>query len=166
MVEKKTNGQKIHEYVYNVKPVLNKGGLFADGSKYYVSPQEPDADQDVKVRFRTTADNVDEVFLIYNEEKVQMTKESSNRIFDFYNATIPGGLPFIRYHFEIHSGRVHASMTNWDLRSRTTESTTLRYVRDSRYRSGQRARYSTRYLWTGSATAICPTMCWTMSMRI
>ena len=47
MVEKKTNGQKIHEYVYNVKPVLNKGGLFADGSKYYVSPQEPDADQDV-----------------------------------------------------------------------------------------------------------------------
>lgn len=30
MVEKKTNGQKIHEYVYNVKPVLNKGGLFAD----------------------------------------------------------------------------------------------------------------------------------------
>lgn len=106
MVEKKTNGQKIHEYVYNVKPILNKGGLFADGSKYYVSPQEPDVDQDVKVRFRTTADNVDEVFLIYNEEKVQMTKESSNRIFDFYTATIPGGLPFIRYHFEIHSGRV------------------------------------------------------------
>ena len=106
MVEKKTNGQKIHEYVYNVKPVLNKGGLFADGSRYYVSPQEPDVDQDVKVRFRTTADNVDEVFLIYNEEKVQMTKESSNRIFDFYTATIPGGLPFIRYHFEIHSGRV------------------------------------------------------------
>lgn len=106
MVEKKTNGQKIHEYVYNVKPILNKGGLFADGSKYYVSPQEPDVDQDVKVRFRTTADNVDEVFLIYNEEKVQMTKESSNRIFDFYTATIPGGLPFIRYHFEIHSGKV------------------------------------------------------------
>ena len=106
MVEKKTNGQKIHDYVYNVKPILNKGGLFADGSKYYVSPQEPDVDQDVNVRFRTTADNVDEVFLIYNEEKIQMTKESSNRIFDFYTATIPGGLPFIRYHFEIHSGRV------------------------------------------------------------
>ena len=160
MVEKKTNGQKIHEYVYNVKPVLNKGGLFADGSKYYVSPQEPDADQDVKVRFRTTADNVDEVFLIYNEEKVQMTKENSNRIFDFYTATIPGGLPFIRYHFEIHSGRVTCFY------DRMTENTTLRYVRDSRYRSGQRARYSTRYLWTGSATAIYPTMCWTMSMRI
>ena len=106
MVEKKTNGQKIHDYVYNVKPILNKGGLFADGSKYYVSPQEPDVDQDVNVRFRTTADNVDEVFLIYNEEKIQMTKENSNRIFDFYTATIPGGLPFIRYHFEIHSGRV------------------------------------------------------------
>ena len=106
MVEKKTNGQKIHDYVYNVKPILNKGGLFADGSKYYVSPQEPDVDQDVNVRFRTTADNVDEVFLIYNEEKIQMTKGSSNRIFDFYTATIPGGLPFIRYHFEIHSGRV------------------------------------------------------------
>ena len=106
MVEKKTNGQKIHDYVYNVKPILNKGGLFADGSKYYVSPQEPDVDQDVNVRFRTTADNVDEVFLIYNEEKIQMTKESSNRIFDFYTATIPRGLPFIRYHFEIHSGRV------------------------------------------------------------
>ena len=89
MVEKKTNGQKIHDYVYNVKPILNKGGLFADGSKYYVSPQEPDVDQDVNVRFRTTADNVDEVFLIYNEEKIQMTKESSNRISD----KIPHPLP-------------------------------------------------------------------------
>lgn len=166
MVEKKTNGQKIHDYVYNVKPILNKGGLFADGSKYYVSPQEPDVDQDVNVRFRTTADNVDEVFLIYNEEKIQMTKESSNRIFDFYTATIPGGLPFIRYHFEIHSEGSHAFMTSWDLRSRTTESTTLRYVRDSRYRSGQRVRYFIRYLWTGSATGILPMMCWIMSTHI
>ena len=106
MLEKKTNGQKIHDYVYSVRPVLNKGGLFADGSKYYVSPQEPGVDQEVKVRFRTTADNVDSVYLIYNEEKVAMTKESSNRIFDFYTATIPAGLEFIRYHFEIHSGRV------------------------------------------------------------
>ena len=166
MVEKKTNGQKIHEYVYNVKPVLNKGGLFADGSKYYVSPQEPDVDQDVKVRFRTTADNVDDVFLIYNEEKVQMTKESSNRIFDFYTATIPGGLPFIRYHFEIHSGRVTCFYDKLDLRSRTTESSTLRYARASRCQSGQKVRYSTRYLWTGSAMEIRPTMYWTMSMRI
>ena len=61
MLEKKTNGQKIHDYVYSVRPVLNKGGLFADGSKYYVSPQEPGVDQEVKVRFRTTADNVDSV---------------------------------------------------------------------------------------------------------
>jgi len=61
-----------YDYVYNVKPILNKGGLFADGSKYYVSPQEPDVDQDVNVRFRTTADNVDEVFLIYNEEKTYL----------------------------------------------------------------------------------------------
>ena len=89
MAENKTNGQKIHDYVYNVKPVLNKGGLFADGSRYYVSPQEPDIDQEVRVRFRTTADNVDSVYLIYNDEKVQMEKESSNRIFDFYTATIP-----------------------------------------------------------------------------
>lgn len=106
MVEKKTNGQKIHEYVYNVKPVLNKGGLFSDGTRYYVNPQEPDIDEEVTVRFRATADNVDAIYLIYNDEKVKMKKESSDRIFDFYTAVIPAGLPFIRYHFEIHSGSV------------------------------------------------------------
>ena len=36
MVEKKTNGQKIHDYVYNVKPILNKGGLFAHRSRMWI----------------------------------------------------------------------------------------------------------------------------------
>jgi alpha-glucosidase len=105
-MESKTHGQQVHDYVYSVRSALNKGGLFSDGSCYYVNPQEPEVDEEVKIRFRAAADNVDSVYLIYNEERVRMDKESSNRIFDFYSAVIPGGLPFIRYHFEIHSGKV------------------------------------------------------------
>ncbi len=106
MTDKRTKGEKIHDYVYNAKPVLNINGLFSDGSEYYVNPQEPEVNQEIKIRFRTAADNVDEVYLIYNGEKIAMSIENSNSLFDFYTAVIPAGLSLVSYFFEIHSGTV------------------------------------------------------------
>lgn len=106
MTDKRTKGERIHDYVYNAKPVLNINGLFSDGSEYYVNPQEPEVNQEIKIRFRTAADNVDEVYLIYNGEKIAMSIENSNSLFDFYTAVIPAGLSLVSYFFEIHSGTV------------------------------------------------------------
>lgn len=106
MTDKRTKGERIHDYVYNAKPVLNINGLFSDGSEYYVNPQEPDVNQEIKIRFRTSVDNVDEVYLIYNGEKLAMSIENSNNLFDFYTAVIPAGLSLVSYYFEIHSGSV------------------------------------------------------------
>lgn len=120
----------------------------------------------MNVRFRTTADNVDEVFLIYNEEKIQMTKESSNRIFDFYTATIPGGLPFIRYHFEIHSGRVTCFYDKLGPTKQNDREYDFEICPGFKVPEWAKGAVFYRYLWTGFATGILPMMCWIMSTHI
>ncbi len=106
MLNKRTHAQKVYDYVYNTRQALNLGGLFSDGSAYYRSPQEPKEDEAVTIRFRTSVDNVNELYLVYNGEKKLMTIESSDDIFDYYSAEIPGGFQHINYYFEIHTGRV------------------------------------------------------------
>ena len=103
MSDKYTNAERIHDYIYDLKPVINVGGLFSDGSEYYRIPQEPGINDQVKVRFRTCADNADEVYLIYNGETLVMSVEESD---DYYTAVIPAGEKYISYYFEIHSGCV------------------------------------------------------------
>lgn len=106
MSDKATNAEKIHGYVFGVSPALNIGGLFSDGSEYYRNPQEPGPDDDITIRFRTCSDNADEIYLIYNGERVIMSLEASDDLFDFYSAVIPAGSKYITYYFEVHSGRV------------------------------------------------------------
>lgn len=106
MADRRTRGDRVHRYIYETKPVLNIGGLFSDGSEYYVSPKEPDIDEEIRIRFRTSADNAEEVYLVYNDVKIPMSIEFSDELFDFYYAVIPAGLIQIRYYFEIHSGAV------------------------------------------------------------
>ena len=106
MSDKYTNAERIHDYIYDLKPVINVGGLFSDGSEYYRIPQEPGINDQVKVRFRTCADNADEVYLIYNGEELVMSVEESDDLFDYYTAVIPAGEKYISYYFEVHSGCV------------------------------------------------------------
>ena len=106
MSDKYTNAERIHDYIYDLKPVINVGGLFSDGSEYYRIPQEPGINDQVKVRFRTCADNADEVYLIYNGEQLVMSVEESDDLFDYYTAVIPAGEKYISYYFEVHSGCV------------------------------------------------------------
>lgn len=106
MSVKYTNAKRIHDYVYDSNPVINIGGLFSDGTEYYRIPQQPGIDDQVKIRFRTCADNADEVYLIYNGERLAMSVEESDDLFDYYAAVIPAGEKYIVYYFEIHSGCV------------------------------------------------------------
>ncbi len=99
--------EKIQSYVFNTKPALNTGALFSDGTKYYRIPSDPMVGDDVRIRFRTGIDNVDEVYLIHRGAKDKMKIVGSDKMFDYYEATIPKiDKDIIEYYFEVVSGKV------------------------------------------------------------
>ncbi|MBQ9234062.1 MAG: hypothetical protein IJ167_08530 [Lachnospiraceae bacterium] len=55
---------KVFDYVFKTKTALNFGALFSDGTEFYRSPSEVAKGCSVKLRFRTSANNVDEVFVV------------------------------------------------------------------------------------------------------
>ena len=97
---------KVFDYVFKTKMALNFGALFSDGTEFYRSPAEVSKGYPVKLRFRTAADNVDEVFVICNGESFRMSIESSNEFFDYYSYTIPQVNEEIDYYYVVKSGNV------------------------------------------------------------
>ena len=91
-------------YIMNMRPVLNMDALFSDGSEYYRSPQEPLPGETVRIRFRTQKNNVDNVFLVYGRERIEMTVVTSGNGFDYYEASLVMPEEVLRYHFEISYG--------------------------------------------------------------
>ena len=51
----------IQTYIMQMRPVLRKDALFADGTSDYRIPAEPGENETVTLRFRTARDNVDRV---------------------------------------------------------------------------------------------------------
>ncbi|MDO5128152.1 MAG: glycoside hydrolase family 13 protein [Eubacteriales bacterium] len=100
------NARKVFEYVHNVKSALNFGALFSDGTSRYRTPAEVKKGESVTLRFRTAVDNVDSVFLIYNDKREQMHIESTDTLFDYYAFTIPVVDEVISYHYEVCAGNV------------------------------------------------------------
>ncbi len=92
--------------IYNSTTVLDFGALFSDGTPQFVSPAEPDPGDTVVIKFRTARNNVDDVFLVIGTEKLKMQHNSCDKIFDYYTIEIPELSERLRYHFEVHSGRL------------------------------------------------------------
>ena len=64
--------KKKMQYILNMRPVFNKEALFSDGTEYYRSPAEPQAGDTVMIKFRTQRNNVDSVYLVSGEQRIQM----------------------------------------------------------------------------------------------
>ncbi len=95
---------RMQQYIMQTRPILQKEALFSDGTADYRTPEEPDEDACVTIRFRTARDNVDRVFLCAKEERHLMERVESDGAFDYYAVDIlPGSEPF-SYDFEIVSG--------------------------------------------------------------
>jgi len=92
--------------VNEIKPVLNKKALFCDASADYIIPFEPSAYGVVKLRFRTDADNADNVFLICNGDRFLMEKVDTIGDFDFYEYEYQLDNEMISYYFEIQCARI------------------------------------------------------------
>ena len=102
-----SKAEKVMKYVYSMRPALDIGALFSDGTEFYRSPEEPLPGDNVRLRFRTAPDNVEKVYLNWCGERYEMKRAFSDRLFDYYEYTIEN-LPdqLCDYYFEIVVGRI------------------------------------------------------------
>ena len=104
--------KKKMQYILNMRPVFNKEALFSDGTEYYRSPAEPQAGDTVMIKFRTQRNNVDSVYLVSGEQRIQMQRCETENGFDYYSAQVTVGEDIFRYYFEIQYGWVTCYYNN------------------------------------------------------
>ncbi len=91
---------------YRMRPLFCGRAVFADESEYYRIPQEAEPGDPVKVRIRTLADNVDEVWLRLSGngdriKYVEMEAIYRKDGYDFYEASFMAGREPTEYDFEL-----------------------------------------------------------------
>ncbi|MDO4166805.1 MAG: glycoside hydrolase family 13 protein [Eubacteriales bacterium] len=103
---KMSKALKTQVYLDNLTVIFNPQALFSDGTASFRIPPEPEAYQQVKLRFRSGRENVDEVYLVFDGKRNLMTKVSNDRFFDYYEHTVQLGAKRVEYYFEVHSGQM------------------------------------------------------------
>ena len=103
---KMSKAQKTQLYMDNLTVIFNPQALFSDGTAFYRNPSEPDCFEEVNLRFRTGRENVDEVILVFDEQRYTMQKVSNDKMFDYYEYTVKLGDSRVEYYFEVHSGHM------------------------------------------------------------
>lgn len=93
-------------YIFSMRPALNKQALFSDTSPDYVSPAEPRPKDKVTIKFRTAKNNVDMVNFISGDEVLSMEKVEADDTFDYYACRLIVGEEPINYCFQIKVGKV------------------------------------------------------------
>lgn len=96
---------KTQIYIDNMAPILNRRALFSDGTELYRNPPQPMPGDLVTIRFRTAKENVDTVYLVADDEKQPMMKESNDRLFDYYVSSIRLDEQKRNYYFLIMTGK-------------------------------------------------------------
>lgn len=103
---KLSKAQRTQLYMDNLTTIFNPQALFSDGTAPYRMPPEPEAYDQVRLRFRAGRENVDEVILVFGEQRYTMPKVSNDRMFDYYEYTVSLGSERVEYYFEVHSGHM------------------------------------------------------------
>lgn len=103
---KMSDAMKKQVYLDNLTVIFNPQALFSDGTGQYRMPPEPEAYEDVKLRFRSGRENVDEVYLVFGDKRYPMEKVANDRLFDYYEHTVKLGTERVEYYFEVHSGQM------------------------------------------------------------
>ena len=103
---KMSKAQKTQLYLDNLTVIFNPQALFSDGTAFYRNPSEPDCFEEVHLRFRTGRENVDEVILVFDEQRYTMQKVANDKMFDYYEYTVKLGDSRVEYYFEVHSGHM------------------------------------------------------------
>ena len=103
---KSFRAEQSNHYISTMRPLFNRRALFSDMTEDFVSPMEPNKFGQVTIKFRTEKDNVDNVYLCSNSDKLLMTKSITDDLFDYYETEIQlEDTPFC-YYFEIQAGKI------------------------------------------------------------
>ena len=105
-----SQAMRTSRYVMEMIPTLNREALFADESRDYVSPPEPEVGDIVTFRVRTAKANVDEVWLVSEHLRQRLDFEKSQGAFDFYTTKIEMGRDILSYYFIIISGNAREGL--------------------------------------------------------
>lgn len=95
---------RIQQYIMQMRPILRKRALFADGTADYRQPVEPKPNDKVTLKFRTGRDNVDAVWVCGRGQRYSMKKCETEGPFDYYAVDIRMGTDPFAYYFEIATG--------------------------------------------------------------
>ena len=97
-----------------------KAALFSDGTRVYRIPEEPECGDNVKIRFRTGAGDVDHVYAVIRDggnrnvcRRLELEKAETAGRFDFYERTIQLGETPLIYDFEVVI-RIRTNDTGYD----------------------------------------------------
>ena len=93
-------------YIQEMRPVLNRRALFSDTTGEYVIPAEPKLYEKITIRFRAGRNNLDQVCIVINNQRLKMYKESHDEQFDYYAIQYQLGTEVIHYYFEMHVGMI------------------------------------------------------------
>ena len=94
-------------YIQEMRPVLNRRALFSDTTGDYVIPAEPKLYEKITIRFRAGRDNLDQVYIVINNQRLKMYKDSHDDQFDYYAIQYQLGTEVIHYYFEMHVGMIY-----------------------------------------------------------
>ena len=97
---------KVQYYILGMRPVFRPSALFSDETDNYVTPMEPEIGETVTIRFRTKKDNVDAVYLRYDDQSQIMVFDKEDRYFDYYKIDVPMGTKAFTYCFEVRVGKL------------------------------------------------------------
>jgi alpha-glucosidase len=101
-----TKAQRIMTYVSLMQGILDDSAIFSDETINYRMPSEPEPNEKTKVMIRTARENVDQVFLCFNGQKVEIQVEKSDDIFDYYAGEIIPSVEKVEYFFELRIGKL------------------------------------------------------------
>ncbi len=96
--------EKVQLYALMMSPVLDRESLYSDCTEEYVKPAEPMEGDEVTIYLRTGRNNPEHVFLLTDEQRMEMQYERSEGIFDFYYAKVTMGRRPFHYCFEVVTG--------------------------------------------------------------
>jgi len=99
--------EKVQLYALMMSPVLDKESLYSDCTEEYVKPAEPMEGEEVTIYLRTGRNNPDHVYLLTDEQRIEMQLDHTEGIFDFYRIKITLGKRLFHYCFEVVSGSMN-----------------------------------------------------------
>ena len=91
-------------YIAFMRPLFNKEAVFSDTTGNFVTPEEPNAYEEVEITIRIAKDNADAIVLMTGGQEHPMELKKSEGLFDFYSCRVSLSDTEFNYYFKIAYG--------------------------------------------------------------